>query len=173
MAAEGIKGGSACIDTTAVQQLAQVLNSRDDGFHCLGVALSGGDIKAIVFETHPSSREVASGGPTTRTREFPVPLIESGSGAVLEGTPGHDAVILQGRFARPATSAELVIRYLYNGITGEYRQCAVGIGKTTDGKWHLLDQRHRNVERIVVRTREVPLLGTVGIANLEGACGTA
>ncbi len=173
LARDGHMQGSACLDTSTVRQLAQIFNSRDDGFHCLGIAVAGEAIKAIVLETHSSSREAASGMPAIRSREFPVALIESSYGAVLDGIPGHDAVILQGRFARPSTSAELVVRYLYNGIHSEYRQCAVSINRSQDAEWHLFNVLHQKVARIVVQTWALPLIGTVGIANLEGACSAA
>jgi hypothetical protein len=164
---------TACAaDSPTLHQLAQIFNSRDDGFQCLGIAIAGHTITAIRFETHASSREPA-GTKAIRVSEFPVSLIESRNGAVLDGRPGHKAIILQGRFARPSTSAELVIRYLYNGITSEYRQCAITIDQSADADWHLVNALHQTVTRIFVRTWALPLIGTAGIADLEGVCSRA
>jgi hypothetical protein len=155
---------AACApDTAAVRQLAQIFNSRDDGFQCLGITIAGQAIAAIRFETHASSQR--AGTAAVRVSEFPVSLIESRDGAVLDGTPGH--------FTRPSTSADLVIRYLYNGFTSEYHQCAVTIDQGADADWHLVNALHQTVTRIFVRTWALPLIGTAGIADLEGACDRA
>jgi hypothetical protein len=65
---------------------------------------------------------------------------------------------------------ELVTSYLYNGVTGEYRGCRVTLDRTAGAAWHLINRYNETVSRIVVETRSVPLLGTIGIANLAGAC---
>ena len=166
----GSQAAVCSADTARVRQIALIFNSRDDGFDCLGLAIAEDAITAIHFESHTSSGDVADGQPPLRIHEFTIGQIETRHGAVLDGTPGHDAVILQGRFARPATRAELTIHFLYNGITNDYRQCAVTIGRSADHAWHLLNAFHQVVDRIFVRTWSLPLVGTAGIANLEGAC---
>jgi hypothetical protein len=44
-------------------------------------------------------------------------------GAVLDGRPGHDAVILRGRIAVRTTSAALTLEFLRDGLTNDYRYC--------------------------------------------------
>jgi hypothetical protein len=64
-----------------------------------------------------------------------------------------------------------VIRYLYNGITNEWRQCVVSIHRSPADEWHLFDALHRTVSIVTVKMmRTVPFLGAVGIATLAGAC---
>ena len=154
----------------AVQQLAKVVNSRDDSFHCVGLTLKVDAISAIRFETHRFSGAQRQIAEPVKVEEFPIGQIESLGGAVLEGQPGHDAIILQGRFARPSITADLNIRYLHNGITGQYRSCQVTLGRGADARWHLTNARHQDVELISVRTWALPLVGTAGIANLDGVC---
>ncbi|MGH7088626.1 MAG: hypothetical protein ACREFQ_06970 [Stellaceae bacterium] len=160
----------ACVDRASVRQLAEIVNSRDDAHQCLGITVAGGAITSVRFENHVASGAVAEGAPPVKVTDYPVALIESQHGAVLDGRAGHDAVILKGHFSPMGTSATLMIRYLYNGLTGEYRQCRVSIDRSGDSGWHLWNALHQMVERIVVRTWALPLVGTAGIATLEGAC---
>lgn len=163
----GVRAASlGCSDQAGVRQLSYVVNSRDAGFQCLGITVSAGIITAVRIENHFRGRAE----PDVRISDFPVALIESDHGAVLDGQPGHDAIILQGRFNRPSTAAALMIRYLYNGITNEYRQCAISIDRGPEGEWRLLNARRETVSRIAVETRALPVVGVIGIATLEGAC---
>jgi hypothetical protein len=160
----------ACVDRASVRQLAQIVNSRDDAHQCLGITVADGAITSVRFENHVASGAVAKGVPPVEVTDYPVALIESQHGVVLDGRAGHDAVILKGQFSPKGNSAALVIRYLYNGITGEYRQCSVSIDRSGDSGWHLWNALHQMVDKIVVRTWALPLVGTAGIATLEGAC---
>lgn len=166
---------AACNTGSAtVQQLAAIFNTRDDNFQCLGVKVDGAVITALRVESH---RLVARGGATVSDHveidEFPVAQIESRQGAVLDGAKGHDAVIVQGRVPPAGGDVELVTSFLYNGLTGEYRSCRVTLDRRADAAWHLVNQYNETVSRIVVRTRNIPVLGTIGIADLEGACTPA
>ena len=96
--------------------------------------------------------------------------VESSRGAVLDGVPGHDAIVLRGHVSAPPGKSELVTSYLYNGFTSEYRSCRITLDRTPDAGWRLVDRFDRTISHINVRTREMPLIGAFGIANLEGAC---
>lgn len=155
--------------SAAVQPIAEVDNTRDGNFHCLGVSLVGGRIAALRVESHKFNSVYRRVAEEVNVAEFPVAQIESSRGAVLDGEPGHDAIIVQGHFTA-AGRAELVTRYLYDGFTGEYRSCSFAIDRAPDSHWQLVNGDNRAVSTILVRTRQVPLFGTVGIATLEGAC---
>lgn len=168
---------SDCASSTkAVQQLARIVNTRDDGFHCLGVSVDGAaNIIGIRFESHAVEVEGPSRRPVLRDagiREFALSEIASPAGAVLDGSPGHDAVILQGRIPG-AAAAHLVVKYLYNGITNEYRKCDVTLDRGERLNWRLLGTERRDVTLIVVKTWALPIIGTVGIETLEGLCADA
>lgn len=152
-----------------VQLLATILNTRNRNYDCLGVSLDGrADIIGLRFEAHDV--EGASGAGPVRVREFALRELASERGAVLDGVPGHDAVILRGEIAAGANTAALVVRFLHNGFTGEFRDCRVVLARDRDASWHLLDAANRPVPLVVVKTWELPLVGTVGIETLEGAC---
>ncbi len=104
-----------------------------------------------------------------RIRAFAPAEIAQASGVVLDGVPGYDAVILQGDIVAGAAKAELILKFLHNGITGEFQQCAVRL-EHAGARWRLADAQDRPVPLVVVRTWALPILGTVGIDTLEGIC---
>lgn len=160
--------GADCRGTmAAVQPLAKVTNTYDHNYQCLGVRVdAGANVMAFRFETH---RPDGNG----TNREFSLDEVASERGAVLDGRPGHDAVILRGRIAAHVTSAPLTVEFLRNGVTGEYRRCGVTLKRDDTNGWHLLDAQGRRESQIVVETWGLPLVGTIGIDNLRGICPTA
>lgn len=160
--------------SSSVQQLAEILNTRDSNIECLGVKLAGNAIAALRIENHRF--DLSDGGAfagSVKVSEYPVAQIESRHGAVLDGAKGHEALIVQGSVSPASGNLDLVTSYLYNGLTGEYHSCRVTVDRRADAVWRLVNQFNETVSRIVVRTRSVPVLGTIGIANLEGACTPA
>jgi len=157
--------------TAATKQLARIDKTGVRDFQCVGVFMLGGAIKAIRVETHSFTPD--GGQPEqeqVRTEDFSRAVIESSRGAVLDGVPGHDAIVLRGHFATPAGQADLVTSFLYNGFTGEYRNCRIMLDRASGGGWRLVDRFDQTVTHILVKTRLLPLLGAFGIADLEGAC---
>jgi hypothetical protein len=157
--------------TNSMQQLATIDNANDAKFQCLGLSLEGDRVTAFRLETHDfASNDRRAVVEQVKIAEFPLAVVESSHGAVLDGVPGHDAIILRGHFSRPADKAELVTVYLYNGFTSEYRSCRITLDKAPGAGWRLVNRLNQTVSRIIVRTREIPVIGMFGIANLEGAC---
>lgn len=157
--------------TKSITQLAMIDKIGDRDFQCLGVSLDANTVMAIRLETH---RFVSSDQPNYREsvkiEEFVRAVVESSRGAVLDGVPGHDAVVLRGHFATPSGKVELVASYLYNGITGVYHSCLITLDQAPDTGWHLVNRLNKTVSHIVIRTRQIPLIGDFGIAELDGAC---
>ncbi|WP_158926562.1 hypothetical protein [Acidisphaera sp. S103] len=162
----------ACAKSTgSFKQLAMIDNETDGSFQCLGVLLDGGAIKAIRVETHRfASAARRKETEQVKVEEFSQAVIESSRGAVLDGVPGHDAIILRGHFSDASDRLQLVTTFLYNGFTSEYRSCQMTLDHTPGAGWHLVNGRDQTISHIMVKTREIPLIGTFGIANLEGAC---
>jgi hypothetical protein len=162
----------ACANSTKVlKQLAMIDNASDGSFQCLGVSLDGDTVRAIRVETHSfSSAARRKETEKVKIEAFSRAVVESSRGAVLDGVPGHDAIILSGHFAAPSGKAELVTTFLYNGFTSEYRSCEIRLDRTPNTGWRLVNRLDQTISHIMVRTREIPLIGTFGIANLEGAC---
>jgi hypothetical protein len=146
-------------------------SSGDDSFQCLGLSVAGDAVTAIRLETHG----IASAGQHTDLQpilvaEFPKAVMESRRGAVLDGRPGHDAIVLRGRLPTAPGNMDLVISYLYNGITDEYRSCQLTLRWASDTGWRLTNGSDQVVSHIDIVTRSIPVVGVIGIANLEGAC---
>jgi hypothetical protein len=153
--------------TSSTRQLAMIDSTSQGGFQCLGVSLEGHTVKAIRLEAHrfAALQQV-------KVTEFPPTTVESNHGAVLDGIPGHDAIILHGNFSTPSGKPELELSFLYNGITGEYHTCQLSIDRTSETGWRLVNSLDQPVSHIVVRIRQLPVIGIVGIADLEGACAS-
>jgi hypothetical protein len=173
LAAPSRPAGICANSTATIRQLATIDND-DAGtgdFQCLGLSLEGDTVKGIRLETH---RFASAGAPAyaddVTVAEFSLATLASSHGAVLDGVPGHDAIILRGNFSTPPRSAELVLSYLYNGITSDYRDCPMTLNQAPPAGWRLVNRLDQTVSLIVVRTRKMFLFGTIGIDNLEGAC---
>jgi hypothetical protein len=91
-------------------------------------------------------------------------------GTISRGAPGHDAVILQGDIVPGHPSTTLHLKFLHNGIIGEFYQCEVTLDRAQGAPWHLANARPEAFPVVVVRTWAVPLFGTVGIDTVEGIC---
>jgi hypothetical protein len=157
--------------TGSIQQLATIEKPGEDNFQCLGVTFEGDAVTAFRLETHSlARRDRDAKSAEVKVTEFPLAEVASSRGAVLDGIPGHDAIILRGNLSTPSNQTKLVASYLYNGFTGEYRSCSITLDRTPDAGWRLVNHLDQTVSRIVVRTRDMFVLGPFGIANLDGAC---
>ncbi len=158
-------------NTTFTWHLARIDGADGDSFQCLGALFEGDRVKAIRVETYRfTSDESRHGFDGVKVEDFPDSVLESPRGAVLDGVPGHDAIVLHGRMPASAGRVDLETSFLYNGITGEYRNCAIALERAPDVGWRLVDSLDRTISHIVVRTRQIPLIGMFGISTLEGAC---
>jgi hypothetical protein len=159
--------------TSSTRQLAMIDSKSDGGFQCIGVLLDGRTVKAIRLEGHNfASAAQPSAEQRVKITEFPPAIVDSSRGAVLDGIPGHDAIILRGHLPTPSGKAELEISFLYNGLTGEYRSCQITLDRTPDAGWRLINSQDQPISHIVVRIRQLPVIGVIGIADLEGACAS-
>jgi hypothetical protein len=157
--------------TNSIKQLAMIDNTSEGGFQCLGVSVEGGTVKAVRLERHGLTS--AAGQPVSaqvRIVEFPAATVDSIHGATLDGIPGHDAIILRGHFSRSPGKTELMMSYLFNGVTGEFHSCPVTIDSTPETGWRLINRYDQTISHIVVKIRQAPMIGVIGIDDLEGAC---
>ena len=162
-----------CTDSThSIRQLAVIDHTSDGGFQCLGVFVEGDTVRAIRLERHSFTSATGQSGPEQiKVVEFPPTIVDSLHGAVIDGVPGHDAIILRGHFSAQPGEGKLEISFLYNGITGEYRTCEIALYRTPNTGWRLVNRFDQTISLIGVRIRQLPMIGVIGIANLEGACG--
>ncbi len=161
----------ACTNSThSMRQLAVIDHTSDGGFQCIGVYVQGDTVTAIRLERHVfAAVEGHKEAEHIKIVEYPRSIVDSPRGAVIDGVPGHDAIVLHGHLAAPTGDGDLVISYLFNGITGEYHSCRIVLDRS-DAGWRLVNQYDRPFSMIMVRLRQIPVIGVVGIDNLEGAC---
>jgi len=146
-------------------------HTSDGGFQCLGVSVEGDTVKAIRLERHVFASAVGQpAAEQIKIVEFPATILDSLRGAVIDGIPGHDAIVLRGHFSAPPDKGEFEISYLYNGLTGEYHRCQIELDRTPNTGWRLVNRLDQTISLIMVKLRQIPVIGTVGIDNLEGAC---
>jgi hypothetical protein len=166
------RANQGCTNSTlSIRQLAMIDHTSDGGFQCLGVFVDGDTVKAVRLERH--SFTLSTGHPAVeqvKIVEYPTKTVDSRGGAVIDGIPGHDAIVLRGHFSTPPDTGVLEISYLYNGITGEFRTCQIALSRTSSSGWRLVNRLDQPISLIGVRMRQLPVIGVVGIANLEGAC---
>jgi len=159
----------ACMNSTSsIRQLAMIDHTSDGGFQCIGVSLDGDTVKAIRLERHSPGSD--NGSEQIKVVEYPMTIVDSLHGAVIDGIPGHDAILLRGRSSTPSGAGKLDISYLYNGITGEFHSCQIVLDRTPGVGWRLINRLDQPISLIGVRIRQLPVIGVVGIATLEGAC---
>jgi len=140
-AAAPVPQGRGCgISTQSFKQLAVIEHAADDSFQCLGLTLDGQTVMAIRLETHRFSRDSAHlGAGHIDVLAFPPEVVRSTHGAVLDGVPGHDAIILRGALVGQSDPQHLMMSYLYNGFTGEYRSCQVTLEHAIEPGWRLVN----------------------------------
>lgn len=162
----------ACSNSTrSIRQLAVIDQTSDGGFQCIGVFVAGDTVKAIRLERHGfAPKGGRPGAEQIKILEFAPIIADTPQGVVIDGVPGHDAIVLRGRFATPEDMGELVLSYLWNGFTGEYHSCRIALDRTPDSGWRLVNRFAQPISLIMVRIRQLPMIGIIGIANLDGAC---
>jgi hypothetical protein len=170
-AATSARHDATCANTDYFSRPLVMIDNSGGSFQCLGLVLDGDAITAIRVETHRfESRRGRADAEQVDRAEFSIGVLEGSQGAVLDGVPGHDALILQGHISAVPGETSLVTSYLYNGFTGEYRSCRIRLERLPGSGWRLADRFDRTISHIVVKTRRIPLIGMFGIDTLEGAC---
>jgi hypothetical protein len=158
----------ACARSTdTVKQLAVIENSAEGTFQCLGLSLEGGTVRAIRLETH--SYTSPPGHPDAGAWSSRI-FLRSRQPVRFWTAFRPRAYHLQGNLSTPFRKKRLVTSYLYNGFTGEYRSCEIALDRVPDAGWRLVNRFDQTISHIVVKTRQMPLIGDFGIASLDGAC---
>lgn len=152
------------------QKLGIITNDLDPSVSTMNVALDPArQVEGIYIETDKHDAE-----PPTMTHEFyPTRDIESSDGVTLDGDATHRAVILQGPIDSKQGRADLVVTYLYNGITGSYRQCQVKMSRSSQDEWSLVNAYTGQVIQ-EIRTLTWSMFGqTLGISTIQNVCPQA
>lgn len=151
----GTQAGAATAADVVFQPLASITNNRNADLQSLSVLLDGGQLVGLRFNT------VNGANP----HESDFSLDEMKAGAVLDGDPKHQAIVLRGSIDSTMGNANLMITYLSNGIFGTHKACRARIVRDPSGRWHIVNiYDHQRVAHLVVQT------WTLGISTIEGIC---
>lgn len=143
--------------------LAGITNDRDTSVSRLDLMLDEhSDVSGIYMETR------VPGGPVGAERDahvYPLESLEGPEGIVLGQGRGVKAILLKGSIDSRAGRGSLVVRYLTNGVLMTYRECELGLQRSQDRDWHLVNAYDgRLVTQIEVRT------WMLGISTLKNVC---
>jgi hypothetical protein len=143
-----------------LDQLATVSNDRNADVSMLSLEVeNNGTVDGLYFST-----KHADTGQTTHT-EFPLSQIQSADGVVLDGDATHKVFILQGTIDAQKGSGLLTVKYLANGLTGEYQQCGgIKLQRAQDQKWSLFNYKNQPLTKIEVVT------WALGISTVQNVC---
>jgi hypothetical protein len=169
--------GISAFATTAVsleeqfteQIMTTISNDRNKDINQLSALVDGdGSLRglsyaAITAEGLQGSRFVKS---------FTLEQVASARGVVLDGDSGHDVFILQGRLESRLLDSSfgqaggtLTFKYLTNGLTGTYASCQIGIRRSPQGKWYVVNTTTN--QAVVSASIET---WSLGISAVEGLC---
>jgi hypothetical protein len=137
------------------QPLASITNNRNADLQSLGVLLVLGRIVGLRFDTLNGKNP----------HEAYFSLHDMKRGAVLDGDGKHKAIVLRGSIDPTAGSADLVITYLSNGLSGKHKDCRADIVRDQRGQWHIVNIYDAKwVDHLVVQTWRL------GISTIDGIC---
>jgi len=145
-----------------VDHLVAMSNDRDDAINDISFVT---DAKGVVINLLYVVRE--SGKVTTR-KLFAVTQLAEADGAVLEEERGVKALSLHGRVNSQIGRGSLYIRFVANGMTGEFKTCAMQALRNPKGVWQILNARSlKPITQAKMRT------WALGIQTIEGICSVA
>lgn len=157
LAAEGLTG----------VPLAGITNDRDTSVSRLSLMLDGrADVRGIRMETGvPGGPAGADRDAAVETRLYPLERLAGPEGIVLGQGSGVKAILLRGTIDSRAGQGSLVVRYLTNGLLMTYRECALGLERSPERDWHLVNAYDgRPVTEIEIQT------WMLGISDLKNVC---
>ncbi|TAM94537.1 MAG: hypothetical protein EPN40_11690 [Rhodanobacteraceae bacterium] len=143
--------------------LAVVTNDRDASVSRLELMLDGNStVQGIYMET--SANATSSPLPAS-AQVYPLQSIESRDGVVLGQGQGVKAIFLRGTIASQDGRGSLTIRYLANGVFRHWAECKIGLERTGQNDWQLVNAYDgRPIEQIKVQT------WALGISTLANVC---
>jgi hypothetical protein len=150
---------SAFAGETKIDRLVAMSNDRDTVISDISFVT---DHLGVVFRVSYLIRE---NGKVTGQKSFPVAQLTTADGVVLEEERGVKALSLHGKVNSQSGQSSLYIRFVANGLTGEFKTCAMRAVRNPKGVWQLLD--FRSLKPI---TQAKMLTWALGIQTIEGIC---
>jgi hypothetical protein len=139
---------ASSITQAATQTILNLGNDRDSNVTQLGVqADPSGALQKFTYTTHQGTKTFAPDDLAT--------------GAVLEEQQGVQALILTGQ----VSLGKLAMKYVYNGLSKEYRSCNMTLTRSSKGDWALTNA----YTGAALRNAKI-ITWSLGISTLQGLC---
>ncbi|MGA7799836.1 MAG: hypothetical protein WCC36_03415 [Gammaproteobacteria bacterium] len=167
LSAAGVARAHALPPNIDVVPLAGITNDRDTSVSYLNLMVSRRDaVRGIYVDTRASGKAGDDGGDGGISNgAFWLKDIESGDGVVLGQGQGVKAILLRGTIDSRAGKGNLIIKYLTNGLLMNYSQCKMGLKKSGNHKWELINAYNgKEITDIKVKT------WWLGISTLQNVC---
>lgn len=146
-------------DEIQTQLLVEITNDRDR------------DVSNMALMIDPSAKvsglytETESSGDVVENNIYPLKELQSSKGVLVEEYDGREVIRMQGKVDESKGKAELKIRYLSNGLWGNYKVCKLAAERDGNGQWQAYNpETGRAVRQVHVVTY------ALGIEKLQGAC---
>lgn len=136
-------------------------NDRDRDLNHLNVIVDGdGQLQGLNYATTLNETKP----PSKTDKRFTLAQLASQRGIVLDGDASHDVFVLQGALD-VKRGGDLTYRYLTNGMTGSYAECKIGLRRSSQGQWYVLNLYTKQpVAKALIKT------WALGIAEVQGLC---
>lgn len=143
--------------------LAAITNDRDAGVSHLNLMLNDeATVRGIYLATSdPGNKEHSD----TSGQVYWLQGIESRDGVVLGQGQGIEAIFLRGTIPPRGDRADLVIRYLSNGVLRHFAECRIGLQRLGPYNW----QRVNAYTGVPIKSIQVRTW-MLGISTLANVC---
>ena len=146
---------SATLDR-ASDKLISVYNDRNTGYSDLELVVDGQGVPQGI-KWVPHEKFVAA--------EKSFTLAQLAAGAVLEEQQGIKALTLTGRLDLAAAQGRWALKYIANGLSGEYKSCDMVVKRTPQGDWAVMNA----TTGAIVQKAKI-ITWSLGIKTIEGIC---
>lgn len=146
-------------DNIETQPLVEITNDRDRAISNMALMIDAEERVTGLYTETETPRGI------DENNIYPLKELQSSKGIVVEERDGRDVIRLQGKVDDERGRAQLTIRYLTNGLFGQYKLCKLVAKRDTSGQWQAENpETGRSVRRVHIVTH------SLGIKRLQGAC---
>lgn len=142
---------------TKLESLLTISNDRGTDYNVLsGMVDDRNNLTGVDFANF-------TGGHSSGSKQYPANQIGTSNGVVLVNEQGVDALILRGKIN--GGEADLVVRFIFNGLSKEYHECKVTGVRGTDNVWHM---KNAYTGKMVDKAKLITY--SIGIKTIDGIC---
>jgi hypothetical protein len=146
------------VSSASEQKLLTLTNDRDALVSDLDFQVDAqGAVQGLQYNVHDSGQ--------TTVKNFTMAELGAAEGVVLEDQQGVKALLLRGHADVPTGKGQFVIRFINNGLSGDYKECNINLSRGGTGIWTLFNAyTGKAVDAAKVLT------WSLGIQTIDGIC---